>query len=317
MARDLAAHAGASPVCKLPAKALRGGFALVVGLLLMAVDVMSSEAGAIADFHTYTVNTARGNDVYKIRAGHHAAVVQELKAYTAFSRPWVFSTQESCHRHLAVTVWELVQVGVTGYWWDHGAATTYRNTGPNMNACSRWNEGPDPRTGHPEGHWGNYGNGILTIGGFLRREDHALQPRDPAEDERRNIICLRMQNYGFEHLACSTHLTNKTKTRDQAIHAHAIRVWLEAAFNARPIVGGDFNLNHPQGGPIPDGIREHWYISDNEAILPGRRETHQSGRMIDYQWVDRPQMLPRGTQSCIAMQSLSDHRLCIGNFRVF
>jgi hypothetical protein len=206
----------------------------------------SAPAEAAADFHTYTFNLARGNREYKEKPGHHAALIDHLKSYVSFSRPWVVSTQESCRLHMEILVRELVRIGVRDYTWNHTGSVIYpRPPGMNTNACSRWNEPPDPRLGNPEGHWGNYGNGIVSIGGHLESLYEFLRPHDGREN--RNIVCLLMQNFGFRHLACSTHITNPGRagpavTRDQAINAHAVRVLHEAARNARPIVGGDFNL---------------------------------------------------------------------------
>ena len=132
-----------------------------------------------------------------------------------------------------------------------------------------------------------------------------------------------MGNLGFQHLACSVHVTNKRVSDGypsrQAISAYEKRFWWEQAFNARPIVSGDFNLNypHPGGGwsRLPDGIRNHWYFSDSEAVLLSWRATHgrDPGKMIDYQWADSPTWQGYGG-SCTAFPRLSDHRFCIGNF---
>jgi hypothetical protein len=98
---------------------------------------------------------------------------------------------------------------------------------------------------------------------------------------------------------------------------NAVRNLWEAMYSARPITGIDMNINYPGGGinNLPGPIRDHWYNSDAEAWLLARRITAGT-TMIDYQFVDRPQMQAMTTEACVPEPSLSDHRFCIGYFRV-
>jgi hypothetical protein len=281
-----------------------------------AMIVGTTQAGAVADFSTYTFNTARGLEEKQRQPNHHRDVILFLSNHVHHGRPWTLSTQESRRGHMALLA---LYLGASGrpYFWNHGASRflPHPDVPPSRDAC-RPHPHDDPHPDHPA-HWGNYGNGILSIGGHLESLWQVLQPSDQVEF--RNIVCVRMQNFGFQHWACSTHITNPERrgpgvTRDQAINANAIRVWHEAVSNARPLVGGDYNINYGGAGTLPPGLAE-WHGTDVEAILPQHRPTAGT-RMIDYQWADRPQMTQRSSPQCLSVPQLSDHRFCIGHFRV-
>lgn len=79
---------------------------------------------------------------------------------------------------------------------------------------------------------------MLSIGGELGSPEAVQQPS--ALPHKRKIGCLRIQNFGFRHLACSLHAATQRHpdaNRDQLLHAlNVVPGWDDGGY--LPIVGG-------------------------------------------------------------------------------
>ena len=186
-----------------------------------------STAGAVVTFRVHTYNLAMGNPDHVNYSKHDVALNNTIDQVSAWP-DWQLSLTESCSSQANIIVWNL-----NGY---HGAIYGGYYFGYASDGTVACHDGSGP-----------FGNTIAAVGGYVGA-NYLVFDKPPGKNESKNIICITMNNFGFNTLNCTLHLTNygdDSWPLHQMFQARFVAAaWSGPWGPSLPIVAGDFNIHY-------------------------------------------------------------------------